>query len=328
MGSRSRKREQFRSVCEGNTLIEMDPELHMQNRRYVHEMMTEYGGSLTLRLDSDTHGTLTKERSHKGAYASVELADDNLIDYHTHPSRCLNENKCTVPVPSPADVVNAVAKFKQGSLAHLIYVSNGTYLIRPCLVSGVFAETTRSKNGLQTFLKQVNEEFERLYQWYDVNEALGKITTSDYQEKFLEALPAYGLLGDFFKHNDVPKFKIPLSCTQLYIPISHDVVKIDDVVRSHPHGHGHNGDEEDEEDEDDQDDEDYQNYDDDDTPLAILPKAACARGGRGRGRGTRGGRGGRGGRGMRGVRGARGMRGMRGMRGGKGTRNNKSMMSP
>lgn len=138
----------------------VDTKLHA---RLVHLMSTgkvEYGGN-TVVHQSDRNCTLTLGEMVQGQFDHVDLPR-GIVDWHTHPRTCRARNDCTVGLPSPSDMENVVLGHAMGNLAHMVYSSEGVYvlMLRPSIKSNI---RERSNISALSVSKQVRADFDVLF---------------------------------------------------------------------------------------------------------------------------------------------------------------------
>lgn len=96
----------------------------------------EVGGEITLDLHNKTSHKVIE--SNEGKMDSVD-APDAIINYHTHPINCYNNEGTTWGWPSGEDMRETIIYGLRGSACHIVPAVEGTYTMQPnpCIVSGL-----------------------------------------------------------------------------------------------------------------------------------------------------------------------------------------------
>ena len=103
-------------------------DMHQDLSKLMKTGTVEYGGNTVLTINNRV-GVLTKGQMTKGQFNNVNLPR-GIVDWHTHPRTCRSPNNCTLGLPSPADMMNILIGSSKGNLAHMVYSTEGVYLIR------------------------------------------------------------------------------------------------------------------------------------------------------------------------------------------------------
>lgn len=197
----------------------VDSKFHRKIRKLMNEAKKEYGGDS--RVDF-TKGLILPATMQVGGYDKVDL-NRGVIDWHTHPNKCLNSSKCTIGLPSPSDMANVAIGVADGTLAHLIYSREGTYVVqmmykeRAKLFSDLAYRTSKPKS--------VEAAFNRLFDAMDKTDphvgsyrsksAATQVSYSNFSKQFRELAKAQGFCLQLFKGNAIPKFSLHYNCSAL-----------------------------------------------------------------------------------------------------------------
>lgn len=183
----------------------VDPQTHMKHRGYLREKR-EFGGSL--RFDFRNR-TLVEGVVGKGAYNSISMTRGG-VDWHSHPSTCLNDNMCALGVPSPMDLQNITLGCLFGTVAHMVYAREGTYLVQldPALL-------TKLKSSVETvtlFFADVDRTFSALHKEFikSTREPYKK-----YSRRFRRVARTVGFRIKLFKGNQIPHIRFKCLCDLL-----------------------------------------------------------------------------------------------------------------
>ena len=135
----------------------VDEKTHRKHRSYLTKKK-EYGGSL--RFDFK-HRKLMEGKVDTGAYNSISMSRGG-VDWHSHPSRCLNDKTCALGLPSPMDLQNITLGVLFGTVAHLVYAREGTYLVQ--VDSALLKKLTVSLEAVMQFFADVDKTFSDLHE--------------------------------------------------------------------------------------------------------------------------------------------------------------------
>ena len=139
------------------TEFKVDQQTHLKHRGFVQQKM-EYGGSLTFDFGKRL---LTEGTVQTGAYNNISMSRGG-VDWHSHPARCLNDKTCALGLPSPMDLQNITLGMLFGTVAHLVYAREGTYLVR--LDHVLFKKLKSSLDDVTLFFANVDRTFSALHE--------------------------------------------------------------------------------------------------------------------------------------------------------------------
>jgi hypothetical protein len=173
----------------------------MENRHFVH-IQKEHGGNLAFdfrrkRLIRGDLGT--------GKYNRIEMSR-GVVDWHSHPRRCLNNNTCALGLPSPMDLGNIILGSIYGTSAHMVYAAEGTYVLQ--VKAPVLRIIRDSPQALGDFIAFVMDRFERLHRRF----IRTHMKYNRYRMLWLEHANASGLHARLFKGDKTPKIRIFYDC--------------------------------------------------------------------------------------------------------------------
>lgn len=180
----------------------VDEETHAENRGYTRDKK-EHGGSMW--IDFAT-GTVHNSRVGLGRYNRIEM-DRGVVDWHSHPGKCLNDDMCALGLPSPQDIHNVIVGSLFGTKAHMVYAKEGTYLVQidPALLEHMAMD--------EAFRKQKQEEI--YYALEDLHKdfiAHPSLSYAAYREKWLDKARSLGISVHFFKKDERPNFDLIYAC--------------------------------------------------------------------------------------------------------------------
>lgn len=128
---------QLDGECEGAVVVERAT--HETILKHVHSAdPREIGGPFTFVPNGQGGFTLHSQSANQArdsGFAVINIPR-GVVEFHTHPSRCQaspdkpGDVQCTVALPSAADMVNVAVGFRDGVRAHLLYTSEGVYVIQ------------------------------------------------------------------------------------------------------------------------------------------------------------------------------------------------------
>jgi hypothetical protein len=123
--------------CQGAVVVERAT--HENILRHVHSSdAREIGGPFTFVPNGQGGFVLRSQMANHqrpAGYAEINIPR-GVVEFHTHPSRCQaspdksGDVQCAVPLPSAADMVNVAVGYRDGVRAHLLYSSEGVYVIQ------------------------------------------------------------------------------------------------------------------------------------------------------------------------------------------------------
>jgi hypothetical protein len=164
--------------------------------------MVEHGGNFVLNF---ANRTLYEGTEATGKYNQIDMVR-GVVDFHTHPRQCLNDNTCAVGIPSPADINNIMLGAIYGTMGHLVYSREGTYLIQisPRLLEAIQCDATR--------LDQANAAMERASDDLHAEFLKRRFPYKSYIQRWLSLMRRMGLKVRLFKLNTVPRFRVSFDC--------------------------------------------------------------------------------------------------------------------
>jgi hypothetical protein len=195
--------------------IGVDPATHAQHRRYLNDMV-EHGGNFA--LNTKTRKLFSGDER-TGKYNQVDMTR-NLINFHTHPRNCLNDDTCAVGIPSPADITNIVYGRLYGTCAHLVYSREGTYLIQVNddvvdMVQCNYVKLEQLLKIFETASDELHDEFMKRRFYY-----------KDYIKRWIAKMRKLGLNIRFFKLGTVPTFTIKVEKSRIQKLIEKPIIRV------------------------------------------------------------------------------------------------------
>jgi hypothetical protein len=178
-------------------------------------VLKEHGGDVIINFDSNI---LLPASMQVGEFDRVNLKR-GVVDWHTHPAKCMNSDTCTVGLPSPADMANVIIGVSMGTLAHMVYSREGTYLVQ--MTNTMRARVMSSGMFKRHKISSVLQAFEKLYKVYNrvPHESFRAMkmkkkppTYSEFRTKFISTASTHGFMVKFFRGNTVPKFRLYYNC--------------------------------------------------------------------------------------------------------------------
>jgi hypothetical protein len=154
-----------------------------------------------------------------GKYDKVDLTR-GVVDWHTHPAKCMNSDMCTIGLPSPSDMVNVIIGVSKGTLAHMVYSREGTYVVQ--VKNAVREKLLYDFSFYKTKSNQVGDAFDNLYDRYGLTPhekrefravRSRKPSYAGFQKDFMALAKREGMCVQLFKGNTVPKFTLKFNCS-------------------------------------------------------------------------------------------------------------------
>lgn len=224
MPSRTKKRKKKESLhklgvgpqCQN--YFSVDPDFHRKVRKLMKSAQKEHGGDTIVRF---SEGTILPASMQVGQFDRVDLTR-GVIDWHTHPGRCINSGKtCTVGLPSPADMANILQGAFHGTLAHMVYSREGTYAVQVKLSQ---RGRVRSDSVFRARrMHEVNQSFNILYsdfsrtphETFRAGAHPVNMSYPSFQKAFMRLADQEGFCVTFFKGDTVPRFKLHFNCSAI-----------------------------------------------------------------------------------------------------------------
>ncbi len=183
--------------------IRIDPALHKRNRAFVSQMR-EYGGDAVLEAQSGI--VRAGKHVNRGAYSRVKFPR-GVVDFHSHPSKCLNKNTCAVGLPSPADCCNVIKGAAKGTLFHMVLSREGTYVLR--LNDHLLEQLRLGQVTTQQLCDKCIPAFTRLHDEYAKRSVR---EYPKYRSRWLRLARKLGFIAQLFQKNRRPS--VTLACTR------------------------------------------------------------------------------------------------------------------
>jgi hypothetical protein len=199
------------------TLFKLDAKFHHEIRNIMRTVKKEHGGDTILDFDS---GIILKASVQTGEYDKVDLRR-GVIDWHTHPGQCINSGKtCTIGLPSPADMGNVIAGIGYGTLAHMIFSREGTYVVK--MIKSKRQRIMRDRGYRMQCMHDAIAVFDTLYKQvdrtphessYKAQQARHPVSYSAFKTKFMAIARDHGFLVLFFNGDTIPTFVVDHHCS-------------------------------------------------------------------------------------------------------------------
>jgi hypothetical protein len=197
-------------------LFKIEKKFHNSIRRYMKTSKKEYGGDTIVNFIT---GTVSAASVQQGQYDNVDLRR-GVIDWHTHPAQCIeNGMVCTVGLPSPSDMANIIIGAAYGSMAHMIYSREGTYVI---LMDSVERNLIRSNvKYKEKKIKKTIYEFDNLYSIFSekpherfrsVKKSTINKSYNNFRSEFQRLGKQLGFIVLYFQGNSIPTFYLNFHC--------------------------------------------------------------------------------------------------------------------
>jgi hypothetical protein len=190
-----------------NNLFRIDPVFHARNRARVTSDKFEHGGNTAIDFNK---GTVTDGDHTTGQYSYVDIPR-GVIDFHTHPSACKSDAECTVGLPSPPDLVNAIKGFLNGTLAHLLYAKEGTYVLQSQSDHPFLTGLAADRRNRNAHFKRMGDIFERMHERF----SNGSMPYAEHSRLYLKAMSTFGIQVHLFKGDEQPIIRLAFHCKHL-----------------------------------------------------------------------------------------------------------------
>lgn len=137
----------------------------------------------------------------------VSCSYDDLFLRHSHPSKC-RANECALGIPSPSDMKNVVVGSLFGSINHLVFSKEGTYVIR--LQDDILATVKQSECYTNAYLDFIQQHYDSLHRRF----IRTKMPYKQYVNEWLEHSTWLGFEVDFHPDGTRPEVAIRHDCNQ------------------------------------------------------------------------------------------------------------------
>lgn len=183
----------------------VDRAMHLKHRAFVQQKK-EYGGSL--RFDFRQR-KLVEGQVDSGAYNNISMSRGG-VDWHSHPAHCLNDRTCALGLPSPMDLQNITLGCLFGTVAHMVYAREGTYLVQVDV--SLLDKLRQSYEATSQFFADIHRTFGSLH--HDFVEHTREPYKS-YCRKWRRLARMSGFRVRLFAGNKVPQIKFRCMCDLL-----------------------------------------------------------------------------------------------------------------
>jgi hypothetical protein len=212
------------SHCE--VTFRVEAETHRKIRSFIQQKK-EYGGSLKFDF---RRRVLLENSITSGKYNSISM-DRGGVDFHTHPALCLNDDTCALGVPSPMDLQNITLGSLFGTVAHLVYSREGTYLVQ--LSSSLMDKLRASLENITLFFGDIDRTFSGLHKDFLKHQ---REPYKSYARRFRRLARLAGFNVRLFKGNTVPRIKFRCMCnlltsTQTMVPNVTVPIELEEVLQ-------------------------------------------------------------------------------------------------
>jgi len=165
--------------------------------------MTEHGGNTVIDFEQKT---VSEGQSTTGGYNFIKLPR-GLIDWHSHPGKCKNDNTCAIGIPSPADLKNIIIGAVYGTQAHLVYAQEGTYLVQVDMC--VTQRLQKSPCAMKEALCIIDKVFMNLHQKHVDNKGANY---TKYRHIWMAVAEYVGFVVKFFEKDELPMIPLFMCC--------------------------------------------------------------------------------------------------------------------
>jgi hypothetical protein len=187
----------------------LDRAFHLSNRDKLNDQV-EHGGVAEIDWKQNKIGARVNGEL-KGGYDYIDLKR-GLIDWHSHPNKCKSRDVCALGLPSPSDMRNVFVGIISGSLGHLVYGKEGTYVIQ--LEPNWLKRVGQNLKHDRVKLRQAAEEVERIFvgaydQYMNSNVQMGYTA---YRQLWLKTCKSSRFRVTFFAGDRLPYFRSCFRC--------------------------------------------------------------------------------------------------------------------
>lgn len=189
-----------------NAIFKVDRATHLKMRDYTKNKLVEFGGNLKFNMKTKT---LTPGTTSSGEYNGINV-ERGVVDWHSHPSQCKNDNTCALGLPSPSDLRNILLGAMHGTSAHLVFSKEGTYMIqvRAPLLRKLQNDDDENKTMLKSKLREIDDFFEDEHRRFVKTRTLYTI----HMKKWMDSVRRYGFNIRLFKGDTIPEIRVYFDC--------------------------------------------------------------------------------------------------------------------
>lgn len=183
----------------------IDDAYNNEIKRLTKDAMHEYGGIFMI----DKNNKVLRKGKQTGGdtYDAIEM-HRGLVEFHTHPTPCKNNKVCTVPIPSPEDMVNIVIGILCGVQCHLLYSSDGVYCIS--MQEDELNAATLSWDHLKLYIHILYDALDKMHSEFTKHNP----GMTRYRDVWLNTCREKGFRITCFKHNEIIRLAIDTNDTQ------------------------------------------------------------------------------------------------------------------
>ena len=187
-------------------------ELHKKARQYMRTGRQEYGGNTV--VDFKNKIIRSNGKVSVGHFTGIDMPR-GVVEWHSHPATC--QRSCTVGLPSPLDMSSIAKGAVRGTLAHIVYAKEGTYVVRMRSdMRESFQQFGHHVSGV-LFADECMQRFDQFFA--SVSKALvstiNNRTSATYakvRQKFIKFAAKQGFSVLFFKGATRPSFRLVYDC--------------------------------------------------------------------------------------------------------------------
>ena len=199
--------------CSG--IFKVCPELHKKARQYMQTGKHEHGGNTV--VDFKNKVIRSNGKVAVGHFTGIAMSR-GVVEWHSHPATCRKSNKeCTVGLPSPLDMSSIAKGAARGTLAHMVYAKEGTYVIRiRSDVRESIGQFGHQISGV-LFADKCMQRFEQFFA--SIHRALvstlhnrTSATYTKVRKQFIKFAAKEGFSVLFFKGATRPQFRLTYDC--------------------------------------------------------------------------------------------------------------------
>ena len=199
--------------CSGK--FKVSAELHKKARQYMRTGKHEYGGNTV--VDFKNKIIRSNGKVSVGHFTGIAMPR-GVVEWHSHPATCQrSNNECTVGLPSPLDMSSIAKGAVRGTLAHIVYAKEGTYVVRMRSdMRESFQQFGHHVSGV-LFADECMQRFDQFFA--SVSKALvstiNNRTSATYakvRQQFIKFAAKQGFSVLFFKGATRPSFRLVYDC--------------------------------------------------------------------------------------------------------------------
>ena len=192
-------------ACSG--MFSIHPAFHTRIRKMVRDGSNEFGGDSIVDF---REGIVYPSSTQSGTFNSVDLKR-GLVDWHTHPATCRKVDQCTIGLPSPSDLVNVLKGASIGTMCHLLYSREGTYVIQ--VREDVRQGLLKMGRVSPSTCSDTTARFHALFKQHNSSKAMSDAQYDKLSREYISLASRIGIRMSLHRGDSIPRFTLKYNCS-------------------------------------------------------------------------------------------------------------------